>query len=55
MGFNDTELPLKTQALARRIVEGFEAPLAEDGLVRVRKIDETSTLDPIERAEGAAS
>ncbi|MGX1703317.1 hypothetical protein [Microbacterium sp. NPDC055357] len=50
MGFKDAALPMKEQALARRIVEGFEAALAEDRLIRSGQIEETWTAERIERA-----
>jgi hypothetical protein len=50
VGFKDAALPMKEQALAKRIVEGFEAALAEDRLIRSGKIEETWTPDRIERA-----
>jgi hypothetical protein len=52
MGFKDAALPLKEQALADRIVRGFEQALAEDRLIRAGAIPEpfTVTGKGVERA-----
>lgn len=50
MGFKDAALPMKEQALARRIGEEFAAALAEDRMIRSGQIAETWTAERIEKA-----
>jgi len=40
MGFKDAALPAKEQALADRIIRGFECALAEDRLIRTAQAPE---------------
>lgn len=48
MGFKDAALPLKEQALAKRITDGFAAALAEDRLIRAGQLPETWSNERIE-------
>lgn len=49
MGLKDAALPMKEQALARRIGEEFAAALAEDRLIRTGQIAETWTPDRVDK------
>lgn len=51
MGFKDAALPMKEQALAKRIVDGFAAALAEDRLIRAGHLSETWTPERIASAQ----